>query len=169
MKTLVVVDMQNDFITGSLANKEAESIVDKVVEKIKNFEGEIIVIKDTHFDNYLATQEGRNLPIEHCIITTEGWGLNQKVKEALSEKNFNLVIKSQFGSLDLVHEISKDTESIEFIGICTDICVISNAVIAKSAFPEVPIYVDSSCCAGVTEERHKVALEAMKALQIIVK
>ncbi len=171
MKYLVVVDMQNDFITGSLGTKEAESILPKVVEKVKNFDGRVIYTKDTHTADYLNTQEGKNLPVEHCIEGTWGWMLPEEL-EALSEgcRVFN---KPTFGSVELaayLTEQAKETaiEEIELCGLCTDICVISNAFVIKANLTEVPVSVDASCCAGVTPESHLNALAAMKMCQVRV-
>ena len=164
MKYLIVVDMQNDFISGSLGSDMAKAIVDNVVEKVKSFEGEIIFTRDTHADCYLDTMEGKNLPVVHCVKGTDGW---QICPELLPYAE-NVIDKVTFGSVDLPHIIAKsgEIESIELCGLCTDICVISNAMILKATFPEVKILVDSSCCAGVTFESHNNALLAMKMTQI---
>lgn len=164
---LLVIDMQNDFINGALGTKEAEKILPKVIDKIKNFKGKIIYTRDTHGNDYLSTQEGKNLPVEHCIEGTEGWQLNEKIQQ-LAEKSVSIIInKPSFGSLELA-KIIKDLKvsSIEMVGLCTDICVISNAMIIKAALPEVNISVDSSCCAGVTPESHDNALKSMQMCQI---
>lgn len=164
---LLVIDMQNDFINGALGTKEAEKILPKVIDKIKNFKGKIIYTRDTHGNDYLSTQEGKNLPVEHCIEGTEGWQLNEKIQQ-LAEKSESIIInKPSFGSLELA-KIIKDLKvsSIEMVGLCTDICVISNAMIIKAALPEVNISVDSSCCAGVTPESHDNALKSMQMCQI---
>ena len=166
MKILVVVDMQNDFIDGALGTKEAIAIVPNVVEKIKNFDGDkIIFTRDTHEENYMETQEGKNLPVPHCIRGTNGWELNPEI-EALRKEE--AVDKPSFGSMELASYLKEldGVESIEFVGLCTDICVISNVMITKAALPEVPVIVDASCCAGVTPESHKNALEAMKMCQV---
>lgn len=168
MKILVVVDMQNDFITGDLGSDAAERIVPKVKEKIENFDGRIIFTRDTHSEDYLNTREGAKLPVVHCIKDSEGW----KICGELSQYAAEIVDKPTFGSLDLPEVIQRGDDSIdeiELCGLCTDICVISNAMILKAAFPEVKISVDSSCCAGVTEESHRTALGAMKAVQIEIK
>ena len=171
MKYLIVVDMQNDFITGSLGTKEAEAILPKVIEKVKGFDGTVIYTKDTHQANYLSTQEGKNLPVEHCLEGTRGWELAGEL-EALSKENkvFN---KPTFGSVELanylVEENKKEAiEAIELCGLCTDICVISNTFVIKANLTEVPVVVDASCCAGVTPESHKNALAAMKMCQVAV-
>ena len=174
MKILIVIDMQNDFITGVLGNADTASVVGKVVKKINDFhetekDGRIIATLDTHFENYLSTQEGKNLPIPHCIKGTNGWNLVDQIKSVLSENDL-IINKETFGAIDLSDVIGKMgvVDEIQIIGVCTDICVISNAIILKAAFPEVPIKVISSCCAGVTPESHENALNAMKVCQIII-
>lgn len=170
-KILVVVDMQNDFVDGSLGTAEAIKIVPNVCKKIKEFDGKIFVTMDTHYDNYLETQEGKNLPVDHCIKESIGWNINSNVKKALENKDFKIIEKESFGSLDLPNEIKKYQDvcsEIELIGLCTDICVVSNALILKAAFPEIKISVDSSCCAGVTVESHNAALKTMQMCQIKV-
>lgn len=167
-KILVVVDMQNDFIDGSLGTKEAVEIVPSVKEKIENFDGKVIFTRDTHFDNYLETQEGTLLPVKHCIKDTNGWQIRPeldalRVSEAVDKPTFGSVMLGK----KLVEENEKETiESVTLIGLCTDICVISNALLIKAFLPEIPIIVDAKCCAGVTPDSHKNALNAMKACQI---
>lgn len=167
-KILVVVDMQNDFIDGSLGTKEAVEIVPSVKEKIENFDGKVIFTRDTHFDNYLETQEGTLLPVKHCIKDTVGWQIRPeldalRLSEAVDKPTFGSVMLGK----ELVEENEKEPiESVTFIGLCTDICVISNALLIKAFLPEVPIIVDAKCCAGVTPDSHKNALNAMKACQI---
>ncbi len=172
-KILVVVDMQNDFVDGALGSKEAAAIVPAVVKKISGFDGEIFVTYDTHFENYMDTAEGKKLPVPHCIKGTDGWKLNGEVERALTAKNFTPVEKKTFGSVDLPALIGKaagDGEfTVEIVGLCTDICVVSNALIIKANFPEAPITVDSACCAGVTPEKHEAALETMRSCQIDVR
>ena len=165
MKYLIVVDMQNDFITGSLGSSMAEAIVPAVTEKVKNFDGKVIFTRDTHFENYMSTQEGKKLPVEHCIKDTHGW----QVCDELLPYVKVAVDKITFGSTELPDLIKADNmeiEEIELCGLCTDICVISNAMLLKAAFPEVKITVDSTSCAGVSMESHNTALAAMKAVQI---
>lgn len=172
MKVLVVVDMQNDFVDGALGTKEAVGIVENVVSKIKDFDGKIFATLDTHEGNYMETSEGKKLPVPHCIRMTDGWLLNEKVKLALSDKDYKTIEKGTFGSTELVNEIQrlkdKDELQIEFIGLCTDICVVSNVLLLKAYFPEVKMTVDAGCCAGVTQESHKAALVTMKMCQIDV-
>ncbi len=165
MKFLTVVDMQVDFINGSLGSKDAEAIVPKVVEKVKNFEGTIIFTRDTHFNDYLETQEGNKLPVEHCIKNTDGWQICDELKPFADK----IVDKITFGSVelpDIIRSYGEEIEEIELCGLCTDICVISNAMLLKASFPEAKITVDSKCCAGVSPESHNTALNAMKAVQI---
>ena len=173
-KILVVVDMQNDFVDGALGTQEAQAIVDNVVKKIESFDGAIYVTYDTHFEDYMETSEGKNLPVVHCVRDTEGWRLNEKVQEALSKKEaYTEIEKITFGSIDLPFVLAEENEmdnaEVELIGLCTDICVVSNALILKANFPDIDIIVDSSCCAGVTPEKHEAALETMRSCQIIVK
>lgn len=177
-KILVVVDMQKDFIDGALGNAECQAVVQKVVDKINAFDGdELIYTMDSHQKNYMTTQEGHNLPVPHCIEFSNGWNLNDKVNEAIeaAEKRCAVteVRKPTFGSVNLAnhlmfeHESEEDFE-IEFVGVCTGICVISNAMLVKAFFTEAKVSVDASCCACVTPESHKTALEAMKLCQITV-
>ena len=173
MKVLVVVDMQNDFIDGALGTKEAEAIVPGVVEMIRGFDGKVIATRDTHGEDYLDSEEGRHLPVPHCIKGTEGWEIRREVMEALDEKQGCLLIdKPSFGSVELGESVKNldgaegPVEEITLAGLCTDICVISNAMICKAAFPEAAIIVHSGCCAGVTPESHQTALDAMAACQI---
>ena len=167
MKALIVIDMQNDFITGSLGTKEAQGIVENVKKRIEKAraDGEkVFFTRDTHSENYLNTQEGRNLPVVHCVQGTDGWEI-----DAHLPVNGDCVIdKPSFGSIELAEKIAalKDLESVELIGLCTDICVISNAMILKARLPETPIAVRADCCAGVTPESHQNALNAMKMCQI---
>lgn len=167
-KVLVVVDMQNDFIDGVLGTKEAVAIVPDVEEKIKNFDGVVLFTRDTHETYYLETQEGKKLPVPHCIRDTEGWQIRSEL-EAL--RKTEPIDKETFGSTDLAGELvamneDDEIESITFVGLCTDICVISNALLTKASLPEVPIIVDAKCCAGITPENHENALKAMEVCQI---
>ncbi len=177
MKVLIVVDMQKDFVDGALGTPEAAAIVPKVTEKIRGWQGPIAVTYDTHQADYLDTQEGKNLPVAHCIEGTDGWELNDRVARALEEKGRETAVeifrKPTFGSVALAHRLSalaaeEELEEIVLIGLCTDICVISNALLVKACLPEVPITVDAACCAGVTPESHGNALSAMRLCQIAV-
>lgn len=168
-QVLVVVDMQKDFVDGALGSPEAQAIVDKVANKINGFDGEIIVTYDTHQENYMETREGKYLPVPHCIEGTDGWQLNDKVHEALESKKYKVICKPTFGSVLLpVHIDNPDNTEVTLIGLCTDICVVSNAMLLKANFPKMDITVDASCCAGVTPESHKAALTTMKMCQINV-
>ena len=169
-KLLVVVDMQNDFIDGALGTKEAVAIVPNVKAKIENFEGTVLFTRDTHFENYMDTQEGHNLPVPHCIKDTEGWQIRSEL-DAL--RITEATDKVTFGSSELPEKLAElneenPIESITFVGLCTDICVISNVMVTKAFFPEIPVIVDAACCAGVSPETHKNALEAMKVCQVKV-
>jgi nicotinamidase-related amidase len=170
---LIVVDMQNDFIDGALGTSEAKMIVPNVVNKIHSYikdDDIILVTRDTHNKDYLFTEEGKNLPVEHCIKGTKGHELNTDVSESLKEDSI-IIDKPTFGSFELglkLKELNEifDIENIEVIGLCTDICVISNVVIAKSAIPNSHLVVDASCCAGVSPKSHNRALDSMQTLQI---
>lgn len=174
-KILVVVDAQKDFIDGALANPVAQERVQNIVEKIKNFDGDyIFVTRDTHQSDYMSTKEGEKLPIIHCVENTPGWELNEDVAKALEAKtgiSMHYINKPTFGSNILVNEISwlKGPLNIEIVGFCTDICVVSNALLIKSkVYDRANITVDASCCAGVTPETHIAALETMSKCQINV-
>lgn len=167
MKLLIVVDMQNDFIDGALGTPEALAIVPHVKERIESFDGKVIFTRDTHLENYMDTQEGKNLPVPHCIKNTDGWQIRAEL-DAL--RTTEALDKVTFGSKDLVKRIGeeKDVESITFLGLCTDICVISNVLLTKAFFPEIPLFVDAKGCAGVTPQSHRNALDAMKMCQVRV-
>lgn len=169
---LIVVDMQKDFVDGALGTPEAVAIVPAVCDRIRAFDGEIIVTYDTHPDTYLDTAEGKKLPVVHCVEDTDGWQLDTQVAQALTDKEYLAVRKPTFGSTDLpflVHSIAGEEEfDITLIGLCTDICVVSNALLLKAHFPEVSIAVESALCAGVTPETHTAALTTMKMCQIDV-
>ena len=168
-KYLLVIDMQKDFVDGSLGTAEAQAIVPAVAEKIRGFEGEVIFTQDTHVENYMETQEGKFLPVLHCIKGTPGHEVIPELQEFLADAK--VFLKGTFGSVDLAAYLSKraeEIESIELIGLCTDICVVSNALLLKAAMPEKPLFVDASCCAGVTPEKHAAALETMRSCQITV-
>lgn len=166
-KLLVVVDMQEDFISGSLGTKEAEAIVPAVVEKITSFEGDVVYTRDTHTEAYLNTAEGKKLPVEHCIKDTQGWQIHPDVWAAGEGKTVSVIDKPTFGSLELADfAAAGGYDAIELIGLCTDICVISNALGLKARLWETPIAVCKDCCAGVTPASHDNALAAMTMCQI---
>ena len=171
---LIVVDMQKDFIDGSLGTAEAVAIVESVNQLVKDWEGPVIFTRDTHTEEYGNTQEGRNLPVPHCIRGTEGWQLEKGLQTLCDARGSKIFDKPTFGSLDLSAYLTEQNglepmDEIVLVGLCTDICVISNAMLAKAALPEVPVAVIASCCAGVTPESHERALEAMKMCQIAVR
>ena len=185
MKVLVVVDMQNDFVTGSLGTPEAQAVVPKIVEKLENEDLSrtlVLFTKDTHYEDYLDTFEGKMLPVEHCIEGTPGWSICKEISSVVddaptalyysSDKIINSrIYKNTFGADDLAEFINENQyriDEMEFVGVCTDICVVSNVLMARRLLPNTKITVDASCCAGVTPERHKAALEVMKCCQIDV-
>ncbi len=171
-KYLIVVDMQKDFIDGSLGTAEAEAMVGAAAERIRACRAEgyrVILTMDTHEADYLNTAEGRKLPVVHCVRGTEGWGLNPAIREAAGDAL--ILEKPIFGSLRLPGVLREETEAgdrlrIELLGLCTDICVVSNALLLKANFPEAEIAVNAGCCAGVTPEKHRAALETMSSCQI---
>ncbi len=173
MHFLLVVDMQRDFVDGALGTPEAREILPRVVDKILNFDGQIFATLDTHAQNYLQTAEGRKLPVPHCIKGTPGWMLCDEVAAALEQKDCTRVEKLTFGSVllpRLIYQAAGGAPlAIELVGLCTDICVVSNALILKANFPEAEISVDSTCCAGVTPDAHAAALQTMRSCQINVK
>lgn len=163
-RTLIVVDMQNDFIDGSLGTPEAQAIVENVKRKIREYElrgDEIIYTQDTHHEDYLLTNEGAHLPVKHCIQGTKGW----EIREGLYVEGSPIVLKGAFGYTGWA---DYRFEEVELIGLCTDICVVSNALIIKALYPEIPVRVDSRCCAGVTPESHEAALQTLKMCQVEV-
>ena len=167
---LIVVDMQKDYVDGALGTQEAQAIVPRVARKIRQHNGPIFVTYDTHFDAYLQSNEGSHLPVPHCVKGSDGWKLDAQVQQALEGKIYTPVEKFTFGSVDLpaLVEAATDGEAfeIELIGLCTDICVVSNALVLKAHFPETEIWVDPGCCAGVTPESHAAALKTMAMCQI---
>lgn len=169
MKVLIVVDMQNDFINGALGTAEAQAIVPAVKEKIDLYRHNgdtVIFTRDTHGENYLQTQEGQNLPVEHCIKGTHGW----EISADLDVSDSLIIEKPSFGSVELCQAVKNldEVTEIELVGLCTDICVISNAIMLKAFLPETKIIVDSACCAGVTPESHSRALKSMASCQISI-
>lgn len=168
-KLLVIVDMQHDFIGGALGTEEARAIVKNVENKIAGWDGDIVCTMDTHQEDYLTTSEGKKLPVVHCVEDTDGWQIDDRICVAIksSKCNAKIFTKKTFGSMDLARYINEsEYDYVEFVGLCTDICVISNVLMAKAAKPESTIVVDASCCAGVTPESHVTALNAMKPCQI---
>lgn len=172
-KFLIAVDIQKDFVDGALGTAEAAAMIPAAVNKIKDFDGEIFVTLDTHYGDYMETAEGRKLPVPHCIKGTEGWQLNDEIARALEGREYTVVEKNTFGSVDLPELVAEaaggEDFELELIGLCTDICVVSNALPLKANFPEVPISVDAACCAGVTPELHEAALMTMRSCQIEVR
>ncbi len=174
-KILLVIDMQKDFVTGALANKEAQQIIENIKKKIESYKESglpVFFTRDTHGEDYLNTQEGKLLPVEHCIKGSNGWQIIDELADYATEEN--TLDKPSFGCLDLpgwlCDKLAGATPAeVELCGVCTDICVISNGMILKAAYPETPITVEGSCCAGVTPESHNNALEAMKMCQILVR
>ena len=171
-KLLVVIDMQNDFIDAALGSADAVAIVEPVKEKIRSYPAEdIYVTMDTHGEDYLETQEGKYLPVEHCIKGTDGWQIREDIEDLLTDEA-KIFEKPTFGSTELAESLRALSENeeieIELVGLCTDICVVSNAMLLKAFMPEVKISVDAACCAGVTPERHEAALETMRSCQIQV-
>lgn len=169
---LIVVDMQKDFVDGALGTPEAAAIVPAVCEKIRAFEGEILVTYDTHTADYLNTAEGRKLPVTHCVKDTPGWQLDANVAAALADKAYRAIEKPTFGSTELPPIVAamagEGDFSVTLVGLCTDICVVSNALLLKAHFPEHPIAVDARCCAGVTPDSHAAALKTIAMCQIDV-
>nr|WP_294530858.1 isochorismatase family cysteine hydrolase [uncultured Blautia sp.] len=170
-KCLVIVDVQNDFVSGALGTEEAQQILPKVIKKAESFQGKVVFTMDTHGEDYLETQEGRLLPVKHCIKGTDGWKLAPGLEELQQKEKLPVFEKTTFGSKALAEAISEEyskgnVESVELVGLCTDICVISNALLLKAYMPELKILVDPSCCAGVTIKKHLAALETMNSCQI---
>ena len=181
MKVLIIIDMQNDFLTGTLGTAEAQGIISNVIKRINESKDDMIIFtQDTHHDNYLTTPEGIKLPVEHCIKGTHGWEIHEEILNAWKENKNTIIIpdiknnsfkKPIFGSTDLVKFLEGMKEKIgeiELIGVCTDICVVSNAIMIKNTLPDIRIVVDARCCAGVTPQSHREALNIMRMCQIDV-
>ncbi|OUO59665.1 amidase [Collinsella sp. An271] len=171
---LIVVDMQHDFVSGALGTPEAQAIVADAAAYARDFEGTVVFTKDTHEEGYLETQEGRNLPVVHCVRDTPGWELVPELEEVRAERGALVFEKPTFGSVQLVWWLAEENDaesidSIELIGLCTDICVVSNALLIKAHFPEIPVRVNSALCAGVTPASHDAALTTMKSCQVEVR
>lgn len=172
-KKLIMIDIQNDFVTGVLGTKEAQQMLPRLMEKAGSFQGEILMTQDTHFENYLETQEGKLLPVSHCIKGTKGWELVPELEELRQQRKAKVYQKSCFGSIRLAEDLKAAYEEgqldgVELAGLCTDICVVSNALLIKAFLPEIPVIVDAGCCAGVTVEKHMAALEVMRSCQVII-
>ena len=175
-RLLIVVDMQNDFIDGSLGTGEAKEIVPNVIRKIKAYKeqgDDVVFTMDTHFEDYLETLEGKNLPVVHCVKGTKGWELVPELEELRKQRKAKVYQKSCFGSIRLAEDLKAAYEEgqldgVELAGLCTDICVVSNALLIKAFLPEIPVIVDAGCCAGVTVEKHMAALEVMRSCQVII-
>ena len=170
---LVVVDMQNDFVDGALGTPEAQAIVGRVAAKARDFDGEVVFTLDTHGTDYLETQEGQRLPVTHCVRGTHGWELAPALERVREERHARVFEKPSFGSRELAEWLAarnekEPIEGIELVGICTDICVVSNALLVKAYLPEVVLRVDASCCAGVTPETDAAALLTMESCQVEV-
>ncbi len=170
MKYLIVVDVQKDFVDGALGTTEAQAMIPNLLEKVNSFDGTILFTQDTHTTDYLNTQEGRNLPVPHCMKGTDGWKLIPELETIAKDREAVIYEKPCFGSTQLASDLASagNVESVELVGLCTDICVVSNALLIKAALPEVPVSVDARCCAGVTPEKHDAALLTMESCQISV-
>lgn len=172
---LVIIDMQNDFINGSLGNPDGEKVVENIISEIKSNKYDFIALtRDTHFDNYLDTYEGKNLPIKHCIHQTDGWKIRKEIYDAVEESGIahKVYDKKTFGSFSLPHELDIYGDSIKSItitGLCTDICVVSNALILRAELPNTPMYYVEDACAGTSKEAHEAALKVMNSCQIYAK
>jgi nicotinamidase-related amidase len=169
-RVLVVVDMQNDFITGALGTPEAVAMLPRAVEKVKGWRGPVLFTRDTHTEEYLNTQEGRLLPVVHCVRGSWGWQIHPDLEALRKSEPMD---KPGFGALTLADRLRgmdrlETVESVTVIGLCTDVCVISDALIVKAALPQAAVCLDAACCAGITPRGHTVALEAMKACQILI-
>ncbi len=174
MNYLIIVNVQKDFVDGSLGTGEAQAMLPALLEKAESFPGEILVTLDTHFENYMDTAEGKKLPVPHCIKGTPGWELTPALGELARGKHWKVYEKPTFGSTELMEDFKAlyaagKVDSVELVGLCTDICVVSNALLLKAAMPEVPIFVDARCCAGVSPQTHEAALSVMECCQIQVR
>lgn len=163
-KVLIVIDMQNDFVDGALANPQAQAIVDGIVKRIDEFDGDVIATRDTHAENYLNTTEGKHLPVPHCIRGTDGWEIVPAIRDALQRKNAKVLDKPTFGYLNW--ELLQAYDEAEMVGTCTDICVVSNALIIKALHPDLSLTVRKELCAGTTQENHDSAISVMACCQV---
>lgn len=173
MKVLVVVDIQNDFVTGVLGTPEAQAMLPALLSKVEAFDGAVWLTKDTHRSDYLDTQEGMYLPVEHCERASYGWEFVPELEALLGSVDGEVRVfeKPTFGSVELAGAlrelwVAAELDSVELVGVCTDICVVSNALLIKAMMPELPVLVDEKCCAGVTPEKHLAALEVMASCQV---
>lgn len=170
-KYLIIVDMQNDFVRGVLGSEEAEKIIGYIRDKILGHEGKVIFLRDTHRKDYLLSQEGKYLPVEHCIKDSWGWEFVDELKKIQEEKSYPIIEKNTFGGKGLISYLQnqKDVEEIEFVGVCTDICVVSNVLLVKAYFPEIPLIVDALGCAGVSVDSHRASLIVMQSCQVEIR
>ena len=165
-KALVIIDMQNDFIDGSLANPDAKAIIPAIVQRIREFDGAVFATRDTHATNYLQSPEGKHLPVEHCIKDTDGWQIQRDILAALQQKNATILDKPTFGYLGW--GVLAYVDEVELVGTCTDICVVSNALILKAMFPALTVKVNAALCAGTSKTNHDAALQTMRMCQVEV-
>lgn len=163
-KALIVIDMQNDFVSGALKNPDAEAIVSDIAKRILEFDGDVIATRDTHAENYLSTTEGKHLPVTHCVKDTQGWQIVTEIADALNKKHAVVIDKPTFGYLDW--ELLRGYDEVEMVGTCTDICVVSNALIIKALHPDLTLSVNASLCAGTTKQNHDSALAVMACCQV---
>ena len=163
-RVLVVIDMQNDFITGNLKNADAEAIIPSLVQTIETFDGAVLATRDTHEEDYLSTAEGKKLPVPHCIKGTNGWQIQKDIAQALAKRNAVILDKPTFGNLDW--RVLNDVDEIVLTGTCTDICVVSNALILKATYPDATVRVVKDLCAGTSKENHESALAVMACCQV---
>lgn len=163
-KVLIVIDMQKDFVDGALANPDAQAIVSAIAKKVETFDGDVIATRDTHAENYLQTAEGKHLPVPHCIKNTDGWEITPQIAKALEKKNARLLDKPTFGYLGW--GMLGEYDEAELVGTCTDICVVSNALILKAMFPDFRVKANASLCAGTTKANHDAALAVMACCQV---
>ncbi len=172
-RALVIVDVQNDFVSGALGSDEARAMLPRLLDKARSFQGRLVFTMDSHGKDYLSTQEGRLLPVPHCLRGGEGWRLVPELNEFARDHGSHIFQKDSFGSVDLASAVADwarrgEIDGVELVGLCTDICVVSNALLIKAFSPELEVRVDASCCAGVTPLRHLQALEVMKSCQVLV-
>ena len=163
-KALIVIDMQNDFIDGALANHDAQAVVPAIASYVENYDGAVFATRDTHGENYLDTPEGKNLPVTHCVKGTQGWEIQETIAAALKKRNATVLDKPTFGYLGW--GVLADVDEVELVGTCTDICVVSNAIILKAMFPDLAVKVNAALCAGTSKQNHQAALDVMACCQV---